>query len=627
MQCQYLLTPAAQTFTARGGNGSLSVLAASGCAWTAVSNAPWLTLTSAASGAGPGRVNYSVPAHTGAQQRSAIISVGGSVGSQSFTVTQAGTSASDCTVTPLNPGQTINGALAPGDCQSPLRLRDGARPLADRYSFNGAAGQAIVITLASAAFDTYLYLLDANGAALAQNDDSGAGGSRIPAGDGAFILPASGAFLIEVTAFASGGVGNYALNLSTPAGGCTFALNSSGQLFPTGGGAGAVSVNTQANCAWRAASNNNWLTLSGAGNGSGPGAVNFAVAANSGLARTGALTVAGLTFTVTQAGANGAGCPTISGLAPNSGPPGATITISGAHFTGVTAVSFAHNVAASFSVSNDTQLRAKVPNGAANGPVTISKPGCPDAQTAGFTVNRPVASVSAASFSAAALAPEAIVAAFGESLATSVATADTLPLPTTLVGSAVRVRDSNGVERLAPLFFVAPAQINYLIPPGTAPGAATISVSSGNGVLSLGNVSIAPVAPGLFSANASGQGVAAAVALRVKADGTQSYELVARFDATLNRFVSAPLDLGPAGEQVFLLLFGTGLRGRSALTATTALLGGVSAEVSFVGAVSGLVGLDQVNVTVPRNLAGRGEVDIVLMVDGKAANTVRVNIK
>jgi uncharacterized protein (TIGR03437 family) len=41
------------------------------------------------------------------------------------------------------------------------------------------------------------------------------------------------------------------------------------------------------------------------------------------------------------------------------------------------------------------------------------------------------------------------------------------PLPTELAG--VRVRDALGVERLAPLFFVSPSQINYLMPAGAAP--------------------------------------------------------------------------------------------------------------------------------------------------------------
>jgi len=49
--------------------------------------------------------------------------------------------------------------------------------------------------------------------------------------------------------------------------------------------------------------------------------------------------------------------------------------------------------------------------------------------------------------------------------------------------------------------------------------------------------------------------------------------------------------------------------------------------VSYAGAQGSLVGLDQVNVKLPRALNGRGEVDLVLTVDGKTANTVRVRIK
>jgi uncharacterized protein (TIGR03437 family) len=162
------------------------------------------------------------------------------------------------------------------------------------------------------------------------------------------------------------------------------------------------------------------------------------------------------------------------------------------------------------------------------------------------------------------LASESIVAAFGAGLATTTQVAASLPLPTTLAGTRVLVRDSAGVERDAPLFFVAPAQVNYLIPAGTAAGAATAPITSGDGKVSTGVVQIAAVAPGLFSANASGQGVASGVALRVKADGTQIYEPIARFDQAQNRFVAVPIDLGPnlgnATDQVFLILYGTGLR-------------------------------------------------------------------
>src|SRR5205823_154648 len=108
--------------------------------------------------------------------------------------------------------------------------------------------------------------------------------------------------------------------------------------------------------------------------------------------------------------------------------------------------------------------------------------------------------------------------------------------------------------------FVSPTQVNYQIPVETATGAATVTIRSGDGTVSIGVAQIAVVVPGLFAANANGQGVAAAVALRVKADGSQSYEAVAQFDPAQNKFISRPLDLGPEGDQVFLLLLGTGIR-------------------------------------------------------------------
>lgn len=238
---------------------------------------------------------------------------------------------------------------------------------------------------------------------------------------------------------------------------------------------------------------------------------------------------------------------------------------------------------------------------------------------------RNVASVSAASFIGPVAASEQIVAAFGNDLATKTEIAASTPLPTQLAGTSVRVRDGAGNERPAPLFFVSPGQVNYLIPAGTTAGAATVTIINGDGVISTGGLAINSVAPSLFSANSNGQGVAAAVALRIRADGSQSYEPVAVFDQAQNRFVARPIDLGPATDQVFLILFGTGLRGRSSLSTATALIGGENAEVLYVGPQGDFVGLDQVNVRLPRTLAGRGEVDLALTVDGRASNIVRAS--
>ncbi|MGH9842022.1 MAG: hypothetical protein ACREEM_24965, partial [Blastocatellia bacterium] len=169
------------------------------------------------------------------------------------------------------------------------------------------------------------------------------------------------------------------------------------------------------------------------------------------------------------------------------------------------------------------------------------------------------ATVSAASFRAP-VAAEAIVSAFGAFLATSTTVASTTPLPTSLAGTAVNIKDAAGTERAAPLFFVSPGQVNFQVPPGATNGAATVTITSGDGSVSTGTVTIAAVAPGLFAANADGQGVAAAVALRARADGSSLYEPIARYDSTLNppRFVSVPLDLGPTTDTVFLILYGTG---------------------------------------------------------------------
>ncbi|MFN0111685.1 MAG: hypothetical protein ACKVZH_22730 [Blastocatellia bacterium] len=238
-----------------------------------------------------------------------------------------------------------------------------------------------------------------------------------------------------------------------------------------------------------------------------------------------------------------------------------------------------------------------------------------------------VSTVSAATFASGALAGDSIAALFGTDLATSTAAASTTPLPTTLGGIQVTVRDANGTTRNAPLFFVSPTQINYQIPAGTSAGTATISVLRSGSTVGQGTLAIESVSPGLFTANSTGQGVPAAVALRIKANGEQTYEPVVQFDQAQAKFVAVPLDLGAATDQLYLIPFGTGFRNRSALSAVSCTIGSANAEVIYAGAQGQLVGVDQANILIPRSVAGRGNVDLVFRVDGKTANTVSINIK
>ena len=238
------------------------------------------------------------------------------------------------------------------------------------------------------------------------------------------------------------------------------------------------------------------------------------------------------------------------------------------------------------------------------------------------------ACVSAASYlSGAPVAPGSIVSGFGQGLASGTEAAASQPLPTTLANTTVAVKDSAGAERQAPLFYVGPTQINYLVPESAALGLATLTVTSAGGVTATGTVNIDRVAPGLFTANFDGKGAPAAVAITVGPDLTQTTQMVARCGTAPGSCVTSPIDLGSSGTQVALTLYGTGMRGRSSLAGVTARIGGVDAQVMYAGAQAQFAGLDQVNVVVPRALAGQGEVDLAVTLDAKAANTVRVNIK
>jgi uncharacterized protein (TIGR03437 family) len=226
-----------------------------------------------------------------------------------------------------------------------------------------------------------------------------------------------------------------------------------------------------------------------------------------------------------------------------------------------------------------------------------------------------VATVSAANYLGPQLAQESLAVGFLDAFGHG---ADRL---------GVKLKDSAGAEREATVLFSGAGQVNFQIPQGTTAGPATVRVLSGGAAIASGAAQIVAVAPGVFAMNANGRGVAAAVVQRVKADGSQGYEMIAHFDQSLGQWVSIPIDLGPERDQVFLAIFGTGWRFRTSEAAVKVAVGGVEVPVVYAGLQPTLVGVDQINARLPRALAGRGEVDLVVMVDGRTANTVRINIR
>jgi uncharacterized protein (TIGR03437 family) len=232
----------------------------------------------------------------------------------------------------------------------------------------------------------------------------------------------------------------------------------------------------------------------------------------------------------------------------------------------------------------------------------------------------PVTSLSAASYAVnGPLAPNLIVSAYGKGLADSNATA-ALPLPTTLADVGVIVKDAAGSTRAAQLYFISPNQINYVVPDQTSIGTATVTMTKSGQTVGSGAIQVVATAPGIFAANGNGQGAASALAVKYPA---QTWQSTAACTAA-GSCVTVPFDVGTADTPVYLELFCTGIRGtKSSLTAT---IGGTAVAATWA-VQSQYPGMDQVNILVPTSLAGRGEVDVVLIVDGTAANTVRVNIK
>ncbi len=208
------------------------------------------------------------------------------------------------------------------------------------------------------------------------------------------------------------------------------------------------------------------------------------------------------------------------------------------------------------------------------------------------------------------VAPGSIVTAFGTALATATANATTVPLPTNLSGTTVTVKDSAGVSRLAPLYSVSPTQVIYQVPPGTALGAATVTITTPGGVAAMGAASIVSVAPGLFSADASGSGLAAGEMFK---PASQSLELLSSAGNYFNA-TSAP---------GYLVLYGTGMDNAQSMTVT---VGGVSVPIISAGPQGYYPGEDQVVLgPLPASLQGAGPVSVALTVNGLAANTVMVN--
>lgn len=204
--------------------------------------------------------------------------------------------------------------------------------------------------------------------------------------------------------------------------------------------------------------------------------------------------------------------------------------------------------------------------------------------------------VSAASFEGGPMAPGSFVSAyplFGASFGGS---------------PAVTVKDSAGTTRTATVVYASPSLVNYQLPADTANGVATVTIDGVGG-----SIYVVDSYPNLFMQNATG--LAAAQIIRVH-NGQQSVEPV----------TSAPIDLGGAGDQIYLVLYGSGM-GKADPAAATATIAGAAATLAYAGPQGSISGLDQYNLLLPPSLAGKGKIDVVVKTGGKASNPVNLTVQ
>jgi uncharacterized protein (TIGR03437 family) len=233
--------------------------------------------------------------------------------------------------------------------------------------------------------------------------------------------------------------------------------------------------------------------------------------------------------------------------------------------------------------------------------------------------------IQSAAAPSSAIAPVSLASIYGQNLAVATAQAGSQPLPISLGGVTLAVTDSAGVQRNAPLLYVSPSQINFLVPDNLAPGTAIFAVSGGTPAQSF-TAAVQPVAPTLFSMSGTGSGVAAALAVAVQAGNPQLQSPVPVFQCGNTGCVSVPIVLG-VDQPLYVSFYGTGIRNRSSLANVSVTINGVSVPVLYAGPAPNYVGLDQVNVGLLLALRGSGEANVVLTVDGQISNKVTINVR
>ena len=253
--CSFSVSPATQIVYSSAAVLPYSVLAPSGCAWTAASDQLWAAIVNGTSGSGSGLVSVAVSANTTGATRAATLTIG---------------------------GQTISLTQAPSSCSYSLGT------LSVSLGVNGGNAQTTIVTGPGCPWSVM------NNYPFAVSVVSGASGT----GNGTVVLNVA-PNAQQTTRSLQVGIGGASFNISQ-AGYCSYVLSPTSISLSANGGSGSVTVTTQNGCSWTASSTDaSWLTVTSGSSGIGSGSFNYSALAT-GSNRSAALSIGSVAIPVTE---------------------------------------------------------------------------------------------------------------------------------------------------------------------------------------------------------------------------------------------------------------------------------------------------------------------------------------
>ncbi len=608
--CTYTLDALSRAAAAAQGNITVSVTTAAGCAWTAASTASWITVTAGASQSGTATATLQVAANSGGS-RTGTVTIAG----QTFTVVQAGPAQSGCS---FNVSPTDIHATAAGMSNTMIIFTN--------------TGCAWVTTVPSGV--NWLTLNPTSGSG------NGAVGYSIPVNSG----PARNTTIV---------VAGTAVTVEQDAGSpCTYTLGATSQAMAGTGGAGAVTVTVSgSNCtAWTIGTPSvSWLHVTSTGSAS-TGAASYSVDPNTTTSqRTGTMSVAGQTYTVTEdvapctyslssatsptiASAGGTGSLQITASSVVCPWAIALPTASTQQWIHITTASNASGSATvNYSVDPNTTTSAR------NLPFTVNGQKPPTQLT--YTINQaaaaantgpvPVvtpsgvvnsASLISANLPAGAIAQGSFFSIFGTNLGPDpFVQATTYPLGTTLAGVSIKITQGSTSVQAYPMF-VAQFQINAVMPSNAPTGTVQVTVTYNGATSPAVSAQVVATSFGIFSISGGrGPGI------------VQNYVSPTQLPLNTSTTTAAPGDI--------VIVWGTGLgalpngasdsqppAGGPQPATVSISLGGQTVQPLYAGRSPGLAGVDQINFTVPQNVMQGCYVPLLITAGGVAGNTVTMAI-